>query len=51
MLAPNEPSVDIEHIVMQARGEKHKELFQNFIRQVKEDKRSWSPVWRDGGSI
>ena len=23
VLAPNEPDVDIEHIVMQARGEKH----------------------------
>ena len=33
VLAPNEPSVDMEHIVRQARGEKHKKMFQIFSRQ------------------
>ena len=33
VLAPNEPSVDIEHIVRQARGQKHKNMFQGFSRQ------------------
>ena len=28
VLAPNEPTVDIEHIVMQARGEGHQRVFQ-----------------------
>ena len=29
---PDEPSVDIEHIVRQARGEKHKKMFQMLSR-------------------
>ena len=33
VLAPSEPSVDIEHTVRQTRGEKHKHLFQIFSRQ------------------
>ena len=33
VLAPNEPSVDIEHIVRQTRSEKHKRLFQTLSRQ------------------
>ena len=33
VLAPNEPSIDIEHIVMQARGEGHQRLLQAFSRQ------------------
>ena len=33
VLAPNEPDVDMKHIVMQATGEKHQRLFQVFSRQ------------------
>ena len=33
MLAPNEPRVDIEHVVRQARREQHQRLFQIFSRQ------------------
>ena len=33
MLAPNEPRVDIERTVRQARGETHKKLVQIFSRQ------------------
>ena len=33
MLAPNEPNIDIEHIVVQARGEEQQRLFQVFSRQ------------------
>ena len=33
VFAPNEPTVDIEPIVMQARGEGHQRLFQGFNRQ------------------
>ena len=33
MLAPNEPTIDIEHIVMQARGEGQQRLFLVFNRQ------------------
>ena len=33
VLAPNEPNIDIEHIVRQARGEKHQRLIQVFSRQ------------------
>ena len=47
--APNEPSVDIEHIVRHARGEKHKKCSRSSAD--KEQERSWSPVWRDGRSI
>ena len=37
VLSPNEPSVNIERIVRQARSEKHKKLFQIFSRKgVKE---------------
>ena len=32
-LAPNEPNIDIEHMVMQARGEGRQRLFQAFNRQ------------------
>ena len=46
VLAPNEPTVDIEHIVMQARGEGHQRLFQASI--CEEQQRFWSPVWHDG---
>ena len=46
VLAPNEPSVDMEHIVRQARGEKHKKCSRSSAD--KEQKRSWSPVLRDG---
>ena len=33
VLAPNEPRVDIQHIVRQARGEQHHRLLQIFSRQ------------------
>ena len=33
VLAPNGPYVNIEHIVVQARGERHQRLFQAFKRQ------------------
>ena len=33
VLAPNEPSVNIEYIVRQARGVKHKKMFQILSRQ------------------
>ena len=33
VLAPTEPSASTEHIVRQARGEKHKKMFQIFSRQ------------------
>ena len=33
MLAPNEPRVNVEHIVRRARGEKNQRLFQVFSRQ------------------
>ena len=33
VLSPNEPNVNIERIVRQARSEKHKKLFQIFSRQ------------------
>ena len=33
MLAPNEPNIDIKHIVMQARGERHRRLFHAFSQQ------------------
>ena len=33
VLAPNEPNIDIEHIVVQARGEGHQRQFQAFCRQ------------------
>ena len=46
VLAPNEPNVNIEHIVMQARGEGHQRLFQAFFG--KEQKRFSSPAWQDG---
>ena len=49
VLAPIEPSVDIEHIARQARGEKHKKCSRSFAD--KEQKRSWWPVWRDGRNI
>ena len=37
VLAPNEPRVDVEHIVRQARGEQHQRLFQIFSRQGAKD--------------
>ena len=33
VLSPNEPSVNMERIVRQARSEKHKKLFQIFSRK------------------
>ena len=49
VLAPNEPSVNIEHIARQVRGEKRNKCSSSSAD--KEQTRSWSPVWRDGRSI
>ena len=49
VLAPNEPRVDIDHTVRDARGAQSERLFQ--ILADKEQKRSWLPVWQDGRNI
>ena len=45
VLAPNEPNIDIEHTVMQARGETKG---CSRLSVGKEQMRFCSPVWREG---
>ena len=49
VLAPNEPNINIYHIVMQARDEGHQRLSRCAVG--KEQMRHWSPVWRGGRNI
>ena len=49
VLAPNESRVDIDHIARQSRGTQIKYCSRSSVD--KEQKRSVSPMWQDGGSI
>ena len=50
VLSPNEPSVNIEHIVRQVRNEKAQKMFPD-LQQTRSKRDLSRQLWRDGRSV